>query len=156
MRFGQWCRGVIIKALLFMTAISTLLPVAGAKMASTQQASLVVFLSLSMPPKSIKAWLLEAQKAHASVVLRGLKANSFKKTLAALKPYLNDASEGVQINPILFQQFGIDRVPAVAQVYHTNPPQAAIVYGDVPLASALSVLKAHAQQALSLKSHKGE
>jgi conjugal transfer pilus assembly protein TrbC len=97
-----------------------------------------------MPKTSIKEWMNEAEKAHASIQIRGLVNNSFKETIQRMSDLTKDNHGGLQINPKLFEQFQIDKVPAVVVTADTSCPSNIsciapfdVIYGDVTLAYAL-------------------
>lgn len=73
-----------------------------------------IAVSLSMPPESLRQLARDANKSGATLVIRGLVGNSFAKTRTALKSVLVEGEEaGLVIDPRVFQQFHVDRVPAV-------------------------------------------
>ena len=92
-----------------------------------------------MPEASLKKWLTEASRIQAPVYLRGLKNDSLKETLAALQSLEGD-TQGVLIDPRIFQQWDITQVPAVvAQTEHEHR----IFLGDVGLIYALEAIHQH-------------
>lgn len=78
--------------------------------------NVIIFVSLTMPEETLKRIGTEAKKVGGVVVLRGmkygLKEGTWEKSLEALKP-LAGTGANVQINPELFQQFGIRNVPTI-------------------------------------------
>lgn len=73
-----------------------------------------IAVSLSMPQASLRELARDANRAGATLVIRGLVDNSFAKTRSALKAVFVEGEEaGLVIDPRVFQQFHIDRVPAV-------------------------------------------
>lgn len=109
----------------------------------------VVFLSFSMSTKSLEAWLLQCNISGATPVIRGLINNSFKDTMAAIKALSKQSGIGMQIDPILFNTFSIQQVPAVVYVKDTPdcpsnmdcmPVVFDVIYGDVSLHYALGKL----------------
>ncbi len=81
------------------------------------KAKYLIFISCSMPAESIKLLYAESLNQNATLVMRGLLDGSFKKTTAKLQ----ELSVVVQINPKLFKQYHIDRVPTIVAVgdgYH--------------------------------------
>lgn len=79
----------------------------------------LIFISFSMPKESIKLLYSESLNQNATLVMRGLLDDSFKKTAAKLQS-LNVVA---QINPKLFKEYQIERVPTIVAVagstYHT-------------------------------------
>lgn len=106
----------------------------------------VVFLSFSMPRKSLESWLRQCKISGATPVIRGLINNSFKETMLEIKQLSKKSGTGMQLDPILFKTFNIKQVPAV--VFAKNIPECPsnmdckpidydVVYGDVLLGYAL-------------------
>ncbi|GEM_PF-5112466 len=123
----------------------------------------LLFLSASIPEKTVKELLAQAQEYGVSVVFRGamgdkpLSLNSFRQYILAFK--LEHYPE-IQINPVAFKQFAITEVPAlvVAQpvgdslITETGcAPQSlfAVVYGDIPVDYALEKIQENAEPTLS-------
>ena len=109
--------------------------------------NVIIFISFSMPKESIKGWLDEAAKIHAPVVIRGLVNNSFKETLKCMNTLMSDNKGGLQLDPTLFRQFQVSKVPAVVvrKSIQCSPNQSCmndydIVYGDVHLDYALQAV----------------
>jgi conjugal transfer pilus assembly protein TrbC len=123
---------------------------------SPLQQKIIVFVSFSMPDASLRQWLVQAAQMHASLVIRGLIHNSFKETLKKIKELLGDQKGGVQLDPNLFRKFNIQQVPAVVVVNQKsnseffplpndekNQHDGGVVYGDVSLEYALSIVARH-------------
>lgn len=109
-----------------------------------EQSHILIFVSFSMPEKSLKTWMRDANTIHAPVIIRGLINNSFKETTAAIYKLVKDESGGMQIDPILFERFQIKKVPAVVVTQSVNclANQSClenydVFYGDVGLEYAL-------------------
>lgn len=109
----------------------------------------LVFLSFSMPEKSLRAWLIQCKESGATPVIRGLINNSFKDTMSIIQSLSKDTGIGMQLDPILFKTFEINRVPAV--VYVKAVPECPEnmncrsidydkVFGDVTLDYALDTI----------------
>jgi len=76
------------------------------------QGAAYVAVSLSMPPETLRALALDAQKAGVTVVIRGLVDGSFEETLKAVKAAFDDkTAAGVAIDPQVFRTYGIKAVP---------------------------------------------
>lgn len=99
--------------------------------------NVIIFVSFSMPKESIKGWMNEAKKINAPVVIRGLVNNSFKETIRKLNDLMSDNQGGVQLDPVLFNQFNIKQVPAVVV---RDGKLHDVVYGDVHLDYALQTI----------------
>ena len=79
----------------------------------------LIFVSFSMPEKTLKALYQEANATGVALILRGLKNNSFKDTTE----YLTKLGIGVQIDPIAFKKYNVQKVPTFIWInenkYHT-------------------------------------
>ena len=87
----------------------------------------LVFVSSSMPLKSIIQWSKQSNKIGAQMVLNGFIDNDFSKTISFMKK-INELVGGVSfsIDPEAFERNKITKVPAV--LYKDT-----IVYGDAGL-----------------------
>lgn len=74
--------------------------------------SILIFVSLSMPEHALQSLYHEAEQMGATLILRGLKNNSFKQTAETLK----SLKISVQIDPELFKKYHIENVPAFVLV----------------------------------------
>ena len=81
----------------------------------------IVFMSLSAPAASLREWSLEAARAGAPLVLRGLGPQGLKATARRVGAFLARGA-GAAIDPRLFRLFGITAIPAVAVVPGGVPP----------------------------------
>lgn len=115
---------------------------------------LVVFVSLSMPMESLRALADQSARYGAVMVLRGLKDNSLKATLKAMKEVVgNNSKVNIQINPVVFNKLDVQLVPTFAVIKGRDvgngeskacaPASAYMsVAGNVPLDYALEKLAA--------------
>ncbi len=73
------------------------------------------FVSFSIPEEGLKRMLGETRHYGIPATLRGMVNNDLKTTAeAVLSPRVKDgATDGVQIDPTLFSQYGIRTVPAL-------------------------------------------
>ena len=102
---------------------------------------IIVFVSFSMPEPALKSWLLDAQKVGALVVTRGLINNSFKETLQAFAKLIGgNTSVGIQIDPELFRDYGIDQVPAVVVTQNSASKSFDVIQGNTTMRYALQML----------------
>lgn len=109
----------------------------------------LVFLSFSMPHQSIEEWLLQCKKSGATPIIRGLQDNSFQKTLQTIRYFADKTHTGMQIDPILFKTFNVDKVPAVVYVKNATCEDSSdcmdasfdSIYGDISLLYALSKIE---------------
>lgn len=114
---------------------------------------LLVFVSLSMPPETLRLLAEQAGRAGAVLVLRGLKQDSMRLTLAEVQKILGGQSAPWQINPEAFRRFAVEQAPTfvlarpVAACQGRCPEQAAApaesyvkAVGDVSLDYALEAV----------------
>ena len=76
----------------------------------------IVFASLALPEASWRRWSLDAARAGAALVLRGVAPDGLAATVRRLRAHLPEGGAGVAVDPVLFRRFRIDAVPAVAVV----------------------------------------
>ena len=76
----------------------------------------LVFASLSLPEASWRQWSVDAKRAGAVFVLRGVAPDGLAATARRIKSRLPEGGAGVAIDPVLFRRFAVDAVPAVAVV----------------------------------------
>lgn len=115
---------------------------------------LVVFVSLSMPKESLRALAEQSTRYGAVMVLRGLKNNSLKATMYAMKEIVGDSPKvNIQINPVVFTKLDVRQVPTFAILKGRDisngdsqacAPASAFmsIAGDVPMSYALEKLAA--------------
>jgi type-F conjugative transfer system pilin assembly protein TrbC len=77
---------------------------------------ILVFVSFSMPKESLKSLLKAAEKYNTTLVLWGLKDNSFKQTQLLMQEYGQNQEGGFEINPQLFKAYQITKVPTFVMV----------------------------------------
>lgn len=113
----------------------------------------LVFLSFSMPEKSLHGWLLQCKQSGATPVIRGLIHGSFKGTMITIQRLSQKTGVGMQLDPILFKTFDIQVVPAVVVVkdipacpanMNCRPVDYDSLYGDVSLDYALEKMRGEA------------
>lgn len=91
------------------------------KLAQQQQAyqnkpdtGAIYFVSFSIPEAGLQRMLAETRRYAIPATLRGLVNNDMKQTVDAVSQLVqNGATEGVQIDPTLYSQYGITSVPAL-------------------------------------------
>lgn len=72
---------------------------------------LLIFVSFSMGEKALLNIAQEAQLYGATLVLRGFKEESYKKTVLSLQKIINKTGQGFIIDPELYTLFAIQAVP---------------------------------------------
>lgn len=108
--------------------------------------NIYIFVSFSMPDKSLTGWLNDANRIKATLVIRGLYKSSFSETTKKVLNLLPDQKGGVLLDPTLFKRFHIEKVPAVlitSQTCILNKlcNEFDVLYGDVTLKYALDEIK---------------
>ena len=74
---------------------------------------LYMFISLSLHKNTLRSLLESAKRYGGTLVLRGLKDNSWKETLALMLPIMKEYGEGIILDPILFKRFKVKKVPTI-------------------------------------------
>lgn len=95
----------------------------------------IVFISASMPIKSILQWAEQSKEYDAQLVLRGFVDNDFGKTIAFIKR-LNELVDGIRlsIDPESFSENKVNKVPAVLY-------KGQLVYGDIGLKESIKLVR---------------
>lgn len=83
-----------------------------------QAPQLIVFVSLSMPPESLKPLLRDVSKAGGIAVFQGFPGNSVKAFGQGLAKVIDNQSESraLGIDPRLFRAFNVTTVPQIIAV----------------------------------------
>ena len=89
---------------------------AGARLASpaataSAASPLRIFITLEMPRASLQLLTDQAARSGAVLVLRGLKANSMRETLAAVSGLIGDRQVAWVIDPEAFGRHRVERAP---------------------------------------------
>jgi conjugal transfer pilus assembly protein TrbC len=96
-----------------------------------QAPSLFIFVSFSLPTKTLQAYAAEAEKIGGALVFRGLVQNSFVKTAARMK----ELGVPCQIDCTLFEKYNVKAVPTF--ILPGKDGSFDIVKGHTTLQSAL-------------------
>lgn len=109
------------------------------------EATLYVFVSLSMPKLALLSLSLDAARLGATLVLKGLKDNSYKATAEYLQEMIHKTGNGFLIHPELFKAYAIDKVPTfvLSKMPLNHEPHFDKVSGHISLNAALEKI-AHA------------
>ncbi len=113
-----------------------------------------IFITLDMPRASLQRLTEQAARSGAVLVLRGLKSQSMRETLAAFQTLVADHAAAWQIDPQAFTRYDIHHAPTfVLPLAQTSPNASAAcgttcpvgeahirVSGDVSLAYALETM----------------
>lgn len=103
------------------------------------QSALRVFVTLDMPAASLKGLADQAARSGAVLVLRGLKNDSMRKTLAAVQALMGERQVAWQIDPEAFKHFGVERAPTFVLLTGSTASFVAVA-GDVTLDYALHAM----------------
>jgi conjugal transfer pilus assembly protein TrbC len=74
-------------------------------------ATLRIFVTLAMPEGSLKALVDQAARAGAVIVLRGLKSQSMRETLASAQALIGTRQVDWQIDPEAFARYAVQHAP---------------------------------------------
>ena len=118
---------------------------------------LYYFISFSIPDRSLRKAVEDAERVRAIMVLKGMKNDSMKETMLAIKEFIGEKRVQFQIDPVLFEEFKINLVPALVLAKNSKcrscekgklalPP----IFGDVSLPFALTEMKKHSPEDLKL------
>lgn len=78
---------------------------------SPYKQNMLILVSFSMPDVQIVSLMEEANKTNASVIIRGLIDNDFKKTFEKISQLTNESDFGMSIDPTIFTRFKVETVP---------------------------------------------
>ncbi|MCY4284158.1 MAG: type-F conjugative transfer system pilin assembly protein TrbC [Thiotrichales bacterium] len=116
--------------------------------------AVLIFTSLALPESSWRRWSLDAARAGATLVLRGVVPDGLAATVRRLRARLPEGGASVAIDPALFRRFRIDAIPAVAVVpggiapcrrrgcADDAPPPHDRIAGNIGLVAALEAVAA--------------
>jgi len=94
---------------------------------------LYIAVSLSMPQELLVSLHNQARERGGKLIMRGLKNNSFKETISAIKE-LSESGIVVDINPKIFRSYEIKQVPTFVLI---RDDKSDIMSGNVSLGYAL-------------------
>ena len=93
-----------------------------------------VFVSFSMGNEALKSYYLEAQKEGASLVMQGLRNNSFLET----KAKATELGINFDINPNLFEKYQITVIPTI--IMDDDKGEIKKLTGHISLHDALEIM----------------
>ena len=70
-----------------------------------------IFATLALPKATLRLLAEQAERSGAVLVLRGLKANSMRQTVAAVQEIVGERRAGWLIDPESFTRYGISHAP---------------------------------------------
>jgi conjugal transfer pilus assembly protein TrbC len=116
-----------------------LVPSPALKHLESEEAELYIFTSLSMPKPLLIRLAMDAKTYRATLVLRGLKHNSYQETALYVQDLIQETSVGFIIDPTLFKKYAVNRVPDFVL---STPSSASYdkVSGNVSLRFALETM----------------
>ena len=79
--------------------------------AQSPQSALRIFVTLDMPAASLRGLADQAARSGATLVLRGLKDNSMRATLAGVQSLIGERTVAWQIDPLAFTRYAVERAP---------------------------------------------
>jgi len=112
------------------------LPLAGTSSAEEPRREvsphLYVFISASLTTSELAALARDSASLQAPMLLRGLVGSSLQETLLNLKDLVAQGA-ALEVDPLLFETYGIDAVPAVVLTCGARGEGPfALVYGLLP------------------------
>jgi conjugal transfer pilus assembly protein TrbC len=131
--------------------------------ASWAAPALRIFITLDMPPASLRLLVDQAARSGAVLVLRGLKGESLRETLAVVRPLIGERHVAWLIDPEAFTRFGVQHAPTFVLALNDDapadaqpncisgcvaPPAFVSVAGDVSLDYALEAMMRRRPEAM--------
>lgn len=102
---------------------------------TASQYQFLIFVSLGLPDSVLLALHDQAIRYGGRLVIRGLRGNSFPQTQSRMK----DLGITVDIHPIWFEEYSVDRVPTFVVSHQDNKALFDKVSGNVSCQDALEV-----------------
>ena len=97
-----------------------------------QEPGLRIFLTLDMPQGSLRRLVHQAERAGAVLVLRGLKNQSMRQTVAAVSDLLGQRKAGWVIDPEAFERHGVEAAPTFVLILGEDAPPCSATTCTVP------------------------
>ena len=97
-----------------------------------QEPGLRIFVTLDMPQGSLRRLVDQAERAGAVLVLRGLKNQSMRQTVAAVSELLGQRRAGWVIDPEAFERYGIEAAPTFLLTMGEDAPPCSATTCTVP------------------------
>jgi len=97
-----------------------------------QEPALRIFVTLDMPQGSLRRLVHQAERAGAILVLRGLKNQSMRQTVAAVSELLGQRRAGWVIDPEAFQRHGVEAAPTFLLTTGEDAPPCSATTCTVP------------------------
>lgn len=90
--------------------------VAAARAALNKEPALFIFVSFSIPEATLQRLVDQAERAAATLVLRGPTQSSIKKTVIRVQQLIGKRRVAFQIDPLAFERYGVATVPSFVLV----------------------------------------
>ncbi len=97
-----------------------------------QEPALRIFVTLDMPQGSLRRLVDQAERAGAVLVLRGLKNQSMRQTVAAVSELLGQRKAGWLIDPEAFERHGVEAAPTFLLTFGEDTPPCSATTCTVP------------------------
>jgi conjugal transfer pilus assembly protein TrbC len=97
-----------------------------------QEPALRIFVTLDMPQGSLRRLVDQAERAGAVLVLRGLKNQSMRQTVAAVSELLGQRKAGWVIDPEAFERHGVEAAPTFLLTTGEDAPPCSATTCTVP------------------------
>lgn len=97
-----------------------------------QEPALRIFVTLDMPQGSLRRLVDQAERAGAVLVLRGLKNQSMRQTVAAVSDLLGQRKAGWVIDPEAFERHGVEAAPTFLLTTGEDAPPCSATTCTVP------------------------
>jgi conjugal transfer pilus assembly protein TrbC len=97
-----------------------------------QEPALRIFVTLDMPQGSLRRLVDQAERAGAVLVLRGLKNQSMRQTVAAVSELLGERKAGWVIDPEAFERHGVEATPTFLLTMGEDSPPCSATTCTVP------------------------
>jgi conjugal transfer pilus assembly protein TrbC len=91
-----------------------------------------IFITLDMPRGSLQRLVDQAARSGATLVLRGLKAQSMRQTLAAVGELIETRRVSWVIDPDAFTRFQVSAAPTFVLTLADEPMPGTPGFGSVP------------------------
>ncbi|WP_245209542.1 type-F conjugative transfer system pilin assembly protein TrbC [Serratia fonticola] len=103
-----------------------------------EQNDIAYFLSSSIPEKQLAILIKSAELNDIPVYFRGLVGDDMQKTAKYIQYLVGKYQiSGIQIDPVRYEQFSVDKVPALVKRCGTRFD---IVYGNVSIKESLEMI----------------
>ena len=100
--------------------------------ATSGTSALRIFITLDMPRGSLQRLVDQAARSGATLVLRGLKAQSMRQTLAAVGELIETRRVSWVIDPDAFMRFQVSAAPTFVLSLADEPMPGTPSFGSVP------------------------